>query len=333
MRVAIQKSIGGFSEYWVEYCLENDFPFKLVDVYSNDIIPQLHDCTAFMWHFHHTEPRDYLFAKQLIFSIEHLGLKVFPDFKTAWHFDDKIGQKYLIESTGLPMVPTYIFYTKGDAINWLQQVVFPKVFKLRNGASSTNVSKVRTKNEAIKLVNRAFGKGFKQSNNWINLKERIRKYRIGQEGLLFVFKGLARFVVSTRFSKVAGRELGYAYFQDFIPENDSDYRVIVIEKKAFAIKRMVRNGDFRASGSGHILYARELFDTSLISLSFDCAKKLESKCVAFDFIYDKGEPLIVEISYGFSPNGYKKCPGFWDENLNWFEGEFNPYGWMVETIL
>jgi len=43
--------------------------------------------------------------------------------------------------------------------------------------------------------------------------------------------------------------------------------------------------------------------------------------------------LVIEISYGFSPEGYYNCPGYWDKNLKWYEGKFNPYGWMVELML
>lgn len=42
---------------------------------------------------------------------------------------------------------------------------------------------------------------------------------------------------------------------------------------------------------------------------------------------------MVEISYGFSPEGYDSCPGFWDKELNWHDGKFDPYGWMVEELL
>ncbi len=34
-----------------------------------------------------------------------------------------------------------------------------------------------------------------------------------------------------------------------------------------------------------------------------------------DFVYDKDKPKIVEISYGFSPEGYDPCPGYWDKDL------------------
>lgn len=130
-----------------------------------------------------------------------------------------------------------------------------------------------------------------------------------------------------------GREVGYIYFQDFIPNNDHDIRVIVIGDKAFAIKRMVRKNDFRASGSGNILYDKQYFDDQVIKLSFDIQVKLKSQCTAMDFVYKDDNPLLVEVSYGFVPEVYEDCPGYWDENLNWHEGKFDPYGRMVELVL
>ena len=146
-------------------------------------------------------------------------------------------------------------------------------------------------------------------------------------------QGIIRLVYTTEFSKISGKERGYIYFQEFISDNDSDIRVIVIDQKAFAIKRMVRKNDFRASGSGTILYDKELFDKDTIKLSIETAEKLKTQCVAFDFVYKNKKPLIVEISYGFSPEGYDDCPGYWDKSLNWHEGAFDPYGWMVELVI
>ena len=142
-----------------------------------------------------------------------------------------------------------------------------------------------------------------------------------------------RLVHTTEYARLEGKEVCYSYFQDYIPNNDHDIRVIVIGDKAFAIKRMVRTNDFRASGSGYILYDRQLFDAGLIRLSFEITQKLQSQCVAFDYVFDNDKPLLIEISYGFSPEGYDPCPGFWDIDLNWHQGNFDPYGWMVENLL
>lgn len=333
MKIGIHSTRGSFSDRWIAYCEANGISYKIVDCYRNDILEQLCDCDALMWHFNHKSPKASKFAKQLLFSVQASGKKVFPDFNTCWHFDDKVGQKYLLESLDLPLAPSYVFYTREEAMAWAGKTIYPKVFKLRNGAGSDNVKLVRTKQHALQLIKKAFGRGFSQYEEWSNLKERWRKYRIHRATLWDVIKGTLRLFHTTEYSKVTGRERGYVYFQDFIPGNDSDIRVVVVGDKAFAIKRMVRDNDFRASGSGFILYDQDLFDEDTIRLSFEISGKLKSQCTAFDYVYRDGQPLIVEISYGFSPAGYDPCPGYWDKTLRWHEGRFDPYGWMVDTIV
>lgn len=334
MKLAIHNSPSGFHPRWIEYCKRNKLDYKIVDCYANDIIAQLHDCDGLMWHFSQSNSKDIVVAKQILFALDHIGFKVFPDFKTAWHFDDKVAQKYLLESINAPMVPTFVFYDKPQALIWASQATFPKVFKLRGGAGSANVRLAKNRKEANQLINKAFGKGFSQYEGWSNLKERWRKYKQGKTSLKDVGKGVLRLGHEPAFSKIKGKERGYAYFQEFMPNNDSDTRIIIIDGKAFALKRMVRKGDFRASGSGEFYYAKEEFDERCVKMAFDTNKQLKSQCVAFDFVFDTNRsPLIVEISYGFTPSGYRDCPGYWDENLNWHQEKFWPEEWMVDSIL
>ena len=333
MKIAIHHTKGSFSDRWIAYCEKQQISYKIVDCYRNDIIQQVADCTALMWHFHHAHPKDTLFAKQLLYSVAAMGKKIFPDFNTSWHFDDKVGQKYLLEAASAPLVLSYVFYEKKEALEWINNNSFPKVFKLRSGASSANVSLAKTKEEAVTLVHKAFGKGFSQYNGWTNFKERLRKFKNGTTTFFDVCKGFIRLFYTTEFSNVAGREKGYIYFQEFIANNDSDIRVIVVDEKAFAIKRMVRENDFRASGGGTILYDKELFDTETIKTALDVTKKLKAQCLAFDFVYKDGKPLIVEISYGYANEAYDPVQGYWDEDMNWHEGQLISQDWMVDLML
>jgi glutathione synthase/RimK-type ligase-like ATP-grasp enzyme len=333
MKIAIHQSNGSFSERWIAYCEEMGILWKPVDCYRNDILNQLNDCDALMWHFNHKGPKASKFAKQLLFSVQASGRKVFPDFNTVWHFDDKVAQKYLLEAVGLPLAEVYVFYVKHEALEWARNTIYPKVFKLRNGSGSDNVRLVKSKDEANRLINIAFGKGFKQYEGWSSLKERYRLYRLGRTTFWDVSKGIMRLAHTTEYSRVAGREIGYIYFQNFIPGNDYDIRVVVVGNKAFAIKRMVRKNDFRASGSGFILYEKEHFNKDTIQMAFEASEKLNAQCMTYDFVFSNNKPLIVEISYGFAMYGYDACTGYWDKELNWFEGKFNPYGWMVEDLI
>lgn len=333
MIIAIHHSKHSFCDRWINYCKQNQIEYKLVNCYRNDIIKQLDECEALMWHHFQTDPKAVLCAKQLLFALEQSGKKVYPDFRTAWHFDDKVGQKYLLEAIGAPLVPCYVFYDKKEAFDWVKGTSFPKVFKLRGGAGSSNVKLINSPHKAYKIIHRAFGRGFKKYDPWSNLKDIWRKFRLGKAHLIDLFYGFAHIFSPPRFATVMSREKGYVYFQEFIPGNDHDIRVVVIDNKAFAIKRLVRENDFRASGSGQILYEKEFFDENVIKLSFMLADKLKGQSIAFDFVYEGSAAKLLEISYGFVPEGYDACPGYWDRSMNWIPGKFDPYGWMIQAVI
>ena len=120
MKIAIHTNRSSFAARWEKYCKGNDIEYKIVNAYDNDIVEKVKDCDAFMWHFHHADYRDMQFAKSLLTSLQKSGMKVFPDFDTCWHFDDKIAQKYLLEAIDAPLVPTYVFHTEKEAMEWAE---------------------------------------------------------------------------------------------------------------------------------------------------------------------------------------------------------------------
>lgn len=332
--IAIHDSPRGFHPRWIAYCEKQGIPFKRVNCHASDIIDQLGECQALMWHYGQSHPKDILVARQILSACEHAGLTVFPNFRTAWHFDDKVAQKYLFEALDIPAVPAHVFLDRKEALGWIDRVNFPKVFKLRRGAGSAGVKLVRTRREARKLVRRAFGRGFPVYDPWDNLKERIYKYRIGKFPISEIAKGIVRFAWPPRFSKILGQERGYVYFQDFLPDNDCDIRVIVVGDRAFGIRRDVRPGDFRASGSGIFKHARDDIDERCVDLAFGAAERLGGDSIALDFVYTQSrEPRILEVSYGFVQEGYDPCEGYWDRGLNWHECAIHPQEWMVEDLL
>lgn len=337
MKIAIVNRSNSFSARWIDYCQRKSIEYKLVNPYTNDIISQVTDCDAFMWHFHQGGYRDMQFAKSLIITLESKGVKCFPNVRTCWHFDDKVAQKYLLESVGAPLVPSYVFYSKKEALEWAYSTTYPKVFKLKGGASACNVMLARTKKEAARLINQSFGKGFRQYRWQEHFKESWRLFKLGNNTFHDVLRTLyyALKKYPTEFDHYHGREKGYAYFQDFIPGNSFDLRVVVVGEKAFALKRMTREGDFRASGSGRIIYDRNQLDERCVEIAFETNSKLNTQSIAFDFVFDKDNvPFIVEISYGFAVKAYDKCDGYWTPDMQWHEGSnFDFCGWMVEDLI
>ncbi len=337
MKLAIHHKPGSFSDRWIPYCEKNNISFKIVNCYDSDILSQLKDCNGLMWHWDLNDYKAALFVKQLTVAIEKMGIKVFPDLNTGWHYEDKLGQKYLLESVDAPLVQSYVFYSKQDALKWVEKTSFPKVFKLRTGASSSNVRLIKNKQAAKRHINKAFGSGFPHTSSVGRLKERIYKLNRNKdfESLIRLFGGIARIFIPNEVEQFSHREKGYVYFQDFIPLNTFDTRLIVVGDRCYGYRRFTRKEDFRASGSGNYSFDPQLTDMKMVETAFMIAEKLQSQSMAFDFIYDNGNPVVVEISYCFcmGHNSADECPGNWDRNLNWHEEEIKPQVYMIENFV
>jgi glutathione synthase/RimK-type ligase-like ATP-grasp enzyme len=340
---------GSFSDRWVEYCREKGIPFKEVDPFRSDFMQQVEGIKAFAWLWAHDDPRAVLMARQVTSALEAKGLAVFPNSATCWHYDDKVGQKYLLEAIGAPLVPSHVFYDRESALRWIDHTSFPKVFKLRKGSASRNVRLVRSAREGRSLVARAFREGFdpvaSHFDDWRaklalhRQKGEIPEQKAGslkQTTLLAgILTRLPRSIRATaRTNHLLQKERGYVYFQDFIPDNKFDTRVTVIGHRAFGSIRFVRKGDFRASGSGHDDCDPERVDLACVRTAFAVTAKLGAQALSFDFVFGPGrQPLIVEISYACPPYSISNCPGHWDEALKWYEGHMFSQDAILDDLL
>jgi glutathione synthase/RimK-type ligase-like ATP-grasp enzyme len=333
--LAVHDKKGSFSDRWIEEIERRRLNLRIVDCYKNTILDDLKGCHALLWHWDHSRPKDWLVASHIIRAVETMGLKVFPDTASCWHFDDKIAQKYLLEAIGAPIAPTYIFLEMQEAIAWARKTTWPKVFKLRKGAGSRNVRLIKGSEEAIGLIRKAFGRGFRVYGSVLTdfsfKLQAARKTR----GLFKSVLHFPKYMMDLyKNNKLAPREKGYVYFQDFIANNANDIRVTVIGKKAFAFIRRVRKGDFRASGSGMIDYFPSSINPECIRIAIEITQKMKGQSVAFDFILnEKGCPTILEVSYCYVDKAVYNCSGYWDDKLIWHEGHVWPEDAILDDLL
>ena len=193
---------------------------------------------------------------------------------------------------------------------------------------------IASKYAARRIVKRSFGRGW--SNSRLNaLRERLWQVRRDKtvRSLIDVGRGLARAIVPHENDLRHCLQRDYVYFQDFAPDNDFDIRVVVIGARAFGIKRVVREGDFRASGSGFIIYERHQIPVSCVQIAFEVTSALRAQSCAFDFVFCEEAWRIVEVSYAFSADAYRRCPGYWDTTLSWNASAVEPERFMLEDLL
>ncbi len=332
--IGIHQRTGSFSDRWIEYCQQQRIPFKLVNCLRSDIIKQCDGLGALLWHWTLNEARELLLARQIAAAFKETNLVMFPNFETCWHYDDKIAQKYLLEATGAPLISTWVFTDPSQAAEWIAHADWPKVFKLRCGAGSSNVRLVHSGSEAANLCRTAFGRGF--PSEMVRM-DAVKKYVSAGTNPKDLARRLWR-LVRKAFIRASGgyefpRQRGYLYFQEFMANNPFDIRVTVIGNRAFAFTRQNRPGDFRASGSGCISYDISRIDLRCVEIAFRVAHRLRAQSLAFDFLFNaKGEPVIGEISYCYLASAVHECKGHWDQKMKWHDGQTWPQDAILEDI-
>lgn len=333
--LAIADRPRSFSDRWIERAEALGVRYERVDPLDSNIVARLGDHDGLLWHVTHTRPADLLAGRSIIRAAEELGLVVFPSTDTCFSFDDKIAQKYQLESVGAPLARTDCFYAEDEALAWIREAEFPRVMKLRGGAGSTNVTIVRTRREAERLVRKAFRGGIA----WHPLLPSDAGLRLtrakARRDLVGVLLRAPRTVAGHwRSHWYQPRERGYVYFQEFLPGNTYDVRVTVIGGRAFAFSRNVRRNDFRASGSGSVDYAPERIRPEHVKIAFETARKLRSQSAAFDFAFDAaGRPRILEVSFGYLAKFVYDCPGHWTEALQFVPGHTWPQDAILDDLL
>lgn len=337
IKVAIHED-GGWGKKWLEYCRSNQIPHKAVNCYESDILSQIGDCNALMWAFKHLLPTDILMARHVLYTAGKMGIHTYPDFDTAWHFDDKVAQKYLLEAMDLPAARAWVFYSKEKLAVWLEKNPhrLPIVAKLRRGAGSYNVRLMRTHHEVLEYANKMFGKGISPApSGFADAGNKMRvAYSAG--GIKNVFNRLKKaprfFEVMRQGRKYHSAEKGYVYLQEFIPGNDCDFRLKVVGDRAWGFRRFVRKNDFRASGSGELDFDHRKIPISMVAMAFKTCRKLRMQSLALDIVLERDTPLIVEISYGFGID-QGEAEGYWTADGIRHDSSFDPVHLICETFI
>jgi glutathione synthase/RimK-type ligase-like ATP-grasp enzyme len=310
-----------YSDRWFELAAAEGIETRRVDLYRPDPLAQLAGCDALMWRFGYNTP-ERPFAKRLVQAVEHgLGIPVFPSTRSAWHFEDKIAQHYLLDAAAIPMPRTWVFWDRSTAEAFCEAAAYPLVLKLSSGYRASNVRLLHTKEDARYWVRQLFGAGV---------------YDLGKPVAGFAGRmwGRSRATLKTLLGRGADRnelQRGYLYLQEFLPGNEFDTRVTVIGDRAFAYRRLNRPNDFRASGSGRPVWDAADIDQQFVRLAFQVAQRLGTQSVAIDGLKRGNDHLIGEISYTYVSWMVRECPGHWrlqgapeSGRLEWVAGQMAP---------
>jgi len=286
----------GLYPYWPKFerfFISNNIPFEFFDVHNSNFHNEAKKYKLVVWHTLSSFADQWEAKSKIEFMENWLGIYCFPSSEALWFYEDKIRQYWLFENNNIPAIPTFVSFSKSEVLDYLEKCQYPIVSKEATNSASKGVLKLKNKQKAIRFCNDVFGPGHKDlSSTYIRQKD-------------------------------------YVLFQNFVPNEGFDLRIIIIGQNYFGYYRDVPPGDFRASGSGLIVkkalpeealfLAKEIKEklppTYYISIDF-LKSKLDSNYYVIEVsIFNRirsSEQLIVDGvpgKYVFENNSFKFHPG------------------------
>lgn len=215
-------------------------------------------------------------SKRLVQALSARGVITLPRPIEAHWYDDKLAQ---VNALADHLPDTAVLKTREAAMAAVSSMDYPFISKSSEGSASRGVRLIKNPAQAKAEINAAFGRGLQTG-----VYDRVQK--------------------------------GYLYWQEFVPDNPCDYRVINCGRHWFGAVRGNRDDVPFASGSG--INAPIMDMDARTKAAFEkcrqVGRELETQWMAFDVIFKGDVPLVVEISSAWPPHFYATaqaftCPG------------------------
>lgn len=237
------------------------------------------------------------------------NIKLFVSLEMIKSFENKGYQSLLMKKFSFSEIGSF-YYGDFDDID-LNNHHFPFVFKTVDGAVSSGIFLIRNVQDFNQLKRKYQKKSIfskARFTYWLMKKKKLnnRNYGFSDQSKLISFG-------QDRFSFV---------IQEFIPELECDYRLVYFGDRIFCYKRLVRENDFRASGSQKLVF--EEIPEKILDFGSSLIKYKLSPLLSCDILFDKDENchLIEFQALGFGPSAVLKS-NFYYQKVNEVWTKFN----------
>ncbi|HOX77107.1 MAG TPA: hypothetical protein PLW31_03630 [Bacteroidales bacterium] len=341
MKVAVLQNEDPLSsQKWQQACEKSGIPCEIINLTASDWLSQV---LNEKYDFFLMKPPGNLSHFKTLYDERHyiiskvLKLKTFPSYEECFIYENKKLLSYFLEAQGIPHPKTSVFYDLHEAHEFLSKTTFPLVAKTSIGASGSGVTIIRSKDNALKYVSKAFSKkGIKRQfgpnrntgtpGKWLGKALKEPRYFVKR--------------LKVYFSIHKHGERDFVIFQEYIP-HAFEWRAVRIGDSYFAHQK-VKVGD-KASGSKGIDYVNP--PESLLNFIKDLCETNRFNFMAIDIFEDgKGGYLVNELQtlfghvqdYILSIDGRIGRFRFLNNQWVFEEGNFNTnesYDLRLETAL
>ncbi|MBY8044186.1 hypothetical protein KW486_17125 [Vibrio fluvialis] len=215
-----------------------------------------------------------------------------PEYKSAI-----LDIAYETQRRGGLLVPSFDFYLAHE------NKYYQELHKNRIGITTPRCKLLTTSNSNVNFSNSKYvvKPSFGFGSRGISLQDNSERVLSASRSLMTsyilsgkgVYNKIKCFIKSIKFRGLYPRKFGKVVAQEYIPDLQHDWKVLVFNNKAFALKRFVRKNDFRASGSGDFDFSQVASD-ELIKFAFSVKNKFNVPFVSLDIAESNNLLSIIE---------------------------------------
>jgi glutathione synthase/RimK-type ligase-like ATP-grasp enzyme len=290
--VILQNELPDDHLLWVSACnsFSDEVEWRVVDLIKNNWLDKIQE-----------QPFDVLLAKpsnlsnnfkqlydERVYILSHvLKNEVFPTLEEIYIYENKRFLSFWLKANNIPHPKTAIFYSRKEAIDYLDTQKLPIVGKTNIGASGSGVQILKSKNDLLIYIDNTFsGKGAKQRTG-----PNLSQGGLFMRGLQYILNPSKikkkLFIYKTRASSV---QKDFVILQQYI-KHDYEWRVVRIGDSFFAHKKLL-SGE-KASGS--LLKGYENPPTTLFDFVKEITDKYNFYSQAIDIFESNGVFLVNEM--------------------------------------
>lgn len=254
--------------------------------------------------FNHPEIRQYL--KDVLYYVKDKCL-LLPKYEILLAHENKGFQELIRKEIGISRLSgEYVF----DIEDMTSSIPF--VLKTPDGSGSSGVHLIKKAEDLQNIKNKTL-----KTNSKRKLKNIIRSKQLTEEQFsryLYAYKKFKRYIA-----------------QPFLDNLTCDYRVLAIEDRFYAMRRDVKKGDFRASGSKKFHY----HDVPLEVLSYakEVSSKIDNPYLSIDLAFKDNAPYLIEFQgTNFGSSVIRNSKGYYSLSQT-NEWEFHKHKPQLEEAL
>jgi hypothetical protein len=253
---------------------------------------------------HYTSTQDtgyHGFVDDVLYFL-HLHNRLVPRYEFFRAHENKGFQELLKKEMGMAGLPGRYLGNEKGLSHLAGDFQYPQVFKPASGFMSKAVSLVESESDLRRTVRRSF----RPAGLW--------SYRLKHL--------LKRLVLKKRFFPEMYEDCvhsGRYVLQDFLPGAGNDWKVLVYGDHYFVMRRAVRPGDFRASGSGRFTF--DAPPDPVLDFARKVFRKLDVPMASLDIIVHEDQCHLIEfqalhfgtVTMDCSPHRYEHGPEGWKQ--------------------